>query len=74
MQVAHVSGQKLYLVAFVKKAKQRLQQPLKAKMHNSAFYGLILLKFCLEIAQVSGQKLYLAAVVKKGQTKASKVF
>ena len=50
MQVAHVSGQNLYLVAYVKKAKQRLQRPFKAKMHNSASYGPILLKFCKQVA------------------------
>ena len=43
-------------------------------MHNSAIYGLILLKFCMDVAHVSGPKLYLAAFVKKGQTKAAKAF
>ena len=41
-------------------------------MHNSAIYGPILLKFCMEVAHVSGPKLYFAAFVKKGQTKAVK--
>ena len=40
-----------------KKAKQRLQRPLKSKKHNSAIYGPILLTFCMQVAQVSGQKL-----------------
>ena len=55
-------------------AKQRLQWPLKSKMHNSAIYGPILLNFCMEVAHVSGLKLYLAAFVKEGQTKAAKGF
>ena len=55
-----------------KKAKQRLQRPLKSKMHNSAIYGPIWLIFCMQVAHVSGQKLYLVAFVKKGQTKAAK--
>ena len=74
MQVAHVSGQKLNLVAFVKKAKQRLQRPFKAKMHNSASYGPILLKFCMQVAYRSPLKLHFAAFCKKGQTKAATAF
>ena len=76
MDVAHVSGPKLYLAAFVKKkAKQRLQRPLKSKMHNSAIYGPILLKFWKQVSSNGSHlKLDLSAFWKKGLTKAAKAF
>ena len=43
-------------------------------MHNSAIYGPILLKFCMEVAHSSLLKQYHAAFGKKGQTKAAKAF